>query len=124
MRNLYEGRINRGTFAIGFTIILVVLLAVYFISVILLKDSSYLSIISILLYLFFVTILYSLYIRRLHDLGRSGWWILTGFIPLVMFALIIIFLFLKGNKEDNKYGVPSGGRKFLDEFLNKKELHN
>jgi uncharacterized membrane protein YhaH (DUF805 family) len=30
-------------------------------------------------------------IRRLHDTGRSGWWILIGLVPLVGFIVLIVF---------------------------------
>lgn len=41
-------------------------------------------------------------VRRLHDTGRSGWWLLLSFIPL---AGIIILVFLcQDSTEDNNYG--------------------
>src|SRR5687767_4333179 len=30
-------------------------------------------------------------VRRLHDTGRSGWWILIGLIPLIGFIVLIVF---------------------------------
>ncbi|HTV83262.1 MAG TPA: DUF805 domain-containing protein [Acidobacteriaceae bacterium] len=31
-------------------------------------------------------------VRRLHDIGRSGWWLLIDFIPLGCFVLLIFFV--------------------------------
>src|SRR5262245_59397397 len=46
-------------------------------------------------------------VRRLHDTGRSGWWILLGLIPLVGLVLIV-FLALPGTEGSNDYGdVPT-----------------
>ncbi len=45
-------------------------------------------------------------VRRLHDTGRTGWWILLGVIPLIG-TLILIFLYaLPGEAGDNEYGPP------------------
>ena len=41
--------------------------------------------------------------RRLHDTGRSGWWILLAFIPLAGLVLIY-FLALEGATGPNEYG--------------------
>lgn len=45
-------------------------------------------------------------VRRLHDVGKSGWWILLGIIPLANLYLIYL-LARKGNKEDNRYGIAA-----------------
>lgn len=42
--------------------------------------------------------------RRLHDTDRSGWWILIAFIPLVGVIVLLVFLILKGNEGDNRFG--------------------
>ena len=45
--------------------------------------------------------------RRLHDTGRSGWFILLNFIPIVNFVTLImtfIYTLLDSKPEDNKYG--------------------
>ena len=42
-------------------------------------------------------------VRRLHDTGRSGWWMLIGFVPLIGLVLIY-FLVLEGEAGDNAYG--------------------
>lgn len=44
-------------------------------------------------------------VRRLHDTGRSGWWLLLGFIPLVGLVLIV-FMASEGARTPNRYGPP------------------
>ncbi|MBT5735139.1 DUF805 domain-containing protein [bacterium] len=46
----------------------------------------------------------SLPIRRLHDCGRSGWWILIGIIPYLGQLILIIFFIQSGDFEENEYG--------------------
>lgn len=35
-------------------------------------------------------------VRRLHDVGKSGWWILVGLVPLVGFIVLLVLLCKKG----------------------------
>lgn len=42
--------------------------------------------------------------RRLHDTGRSGWWILIFFIPIVGVIVAVVFLASKGTEGDNRFG--------------------
>ena len=41
--------------------------------------------------------------RRLHDTGRSGWWLLIGLIPVVGWIILIVF-FVQDSQPANKYG--------------------
>lgn len=43
-------------------------------------------------------------IRRLHDLGRSGWWQLVILIPFAYIVLALFLLFAKGTQGPNEYG--------------------
>jgi uncharacterized membrane protein YhaH (DUF805 family) len=43
-------------------------------------------------------------IRRLHDTGRSGWWLLISFIPFVGAIVLIVFLASESQPERNQYG--------------------
>ncbi|NBM16787.1 DUF805 domain-containing protein [Streptomyces sp. GC420] len=43
-------------------------------------------------------------VRRLHDTGRSGWWILIALIPLIGVIVLIVFLATEGNQAGDKYG--------------------
>jgi uncharacterized membrane protein YhaH (DUF805 family) len=53
-------------------------------------------------------------IRRLHDIGRSGWWYLLCFVPLG--ALVVLYwTFLRGDPGDNAYGPPADEGGAMDE---------
>lgn len=43
-------------------------------------------------------------VRRLHDVGRSGWWILVGFVPLIGDVVLLIFALLPSQPGQNRYG--------------------
>jgi uncharacterized membrane protein YhaH (DUF805 family) len=43
-------------------------------------------------------------IRRLHDIGKSGWWLLIGLIPVIGAIILIIFYCMPGTAGQNKYG--------------------
>ncbi|MBX7228376.1 MAG: DUF805 domain-containing protein [Burkholderiaceae bacterium] len=43
-------------------------------------------------------------IRRLHDTGRSGWWLLIVLIPFVGGLILIYFLVLDSQPGSNQYG--------------------
>ena len=43
-------------------------------------------------------------VRRLHDTGRSGWWVLIELIPIVGFIIILVFLCQDSHYEENQYG--------------------
>mgnify|MGYP001296638095 CR=1 FL=1 len=41
--------------------------------------------------------------RRLHDVGKSGWWQLIVLIPLIGAIILIVFL-VKDSHDENDYG--------------------
>jgi uncharacterized membrane protein YhaH (DUF805 family) len=45
-------------------------------------------------------------VRRLHDTGKSGWWMLVGLIPFVGPILLIVWLATEGQRQANLYGPP------------------
>ncbi len=46
----------------------------------------------------------ALAVRRLHDIGKSGWWYLIGFIPLVGALVLLYFFVLDSQPGTNQYG--------------------
>ena len=43
-------------------------------------------------------------IRRLHDIGRTGWWVLICFVPLIGLIVLLIFLIQDSQPGSNEYG--------------------
>lgn len=43
-------------------------------------------------------------VRRLHDLDKSGWWLLLMIVPLVNLGLAIYLLFFPGTIGENRFG--------------------
>lgn len=43
-------------------------------------------------------------VRRLHDINRSGWWLLVGIIPLVGWLVTIYWMIQPGTPGINNYG--------------------
>lgn len=41
---------------------------------------------------------------RFHDIGKSGWYLLGMFVPLLNLFLFVILLFRKGDEGENAYG--------------------
>lgn len=48
-------------------------------------------------------------VRRLHDTGRSGWWILIALVPFVGVIVLIVFLALDSKPGDNAHGANPKG---------------
>jgi len=43
-------------------------------------------------------------VRRLHDIGKSGWWMLIGLIPIIGTIVLLIFAVRDSQPADNQYG--------------------
>ena len=43
-------------------------------------------------------------IRRLHDTGRSGWWLLISLVPLIGAIVLLVFTIQDSQPGDNQYG--------------------
>lgn len=43
-------------------------------------------------------------VRRLHDTGRSGWWLLVGLIPVIGGLVLLVFMVLDSEEGANEYG--------------------
>ena len=46
----------------------------------------------------------AVFVRRLHDLNRTGWWVLIAIIPIIGAVWLIVLYYLKGNRGVNRFG--------------------
>ena len=99
----FKGRLRRNCFwptyiamcVISFVLVLLTSLA---------EDSSIALIIGLIAFLYLTLVGLGLCIRRLHDTGRSGWWLLIGLVPYIGAIILIIFYCLDSQPGTNKYG--------------------
>ena len=43
-------------------------------------------------------------VRRLHDIGRTGWWVLIAFIPIIGMIVLIVFFCFGSEEGENRFG--------------------
>jgi uncharacterized membrane protein YhaH (DUF805 family) len=100
-----QGRVSRAQFWLKWVVPYVVVTFVLFFVVTLILPQSVASIIMGLYGLAALWPSIAIYIKRAHDRGRSGWFILLGLVPLVNIWVLIELLFLPGTSGENTYGV-------------------
>ena len=109
--NKFKGRANRSEFWYFTLFYFIFLTITYFIDVSFLgwdpMDPTSIGVLSPAYYLVTLIPSFSVTIRRLHDINKSGWNLLWMLIPLLGAAYIIILNILKGPDYDNKYGATS-----------------
>ena len=59
--------------------------------------------VSVIIALLLMVPTYAVCVRRLHDTGRTGWWLLLYFIPYIG-AIALLIMLCRKSDEDNKYG--------------------
>jgi uncharacterized membrane protein YhaH (DUF805 family) len=103
----FEGRARRKEYWFFILFEVLILIVLFILSIILGQVSSILGTIFGLLYfaasLGLLVPALAVGVRRLHDTGRSGWWLLIAFVPLVSIALIV-FMCFDSEPGDNQYG--------------------
>ena len=109
--NKFKGRANRSEFWYFTLFYFIFLTITYFIDVSFLgwdpMDPTSIGVLSTAYYLVTLIPSFSVTIRRLHDINKSGWNLLWMLIPLLGPVYIIILNILKGTDDDNKYGATS-----------------
>lgn len=47
----------------------------------------------------------ALLVRRIHDIGRTGWWVLVGLVPIAGPIILLVFALSEGTPGPNRYGL-------------------
>jgi uncharacterized membrane protein YhaH (DUF805 family) len=104
----FEGRTSRKYYWMFVLVNIVILIVIRQFEELQLGDvSTYQGGILSNLYNFFIFIpSISICVRRLHDINKSGWWILLFFIPIIGMIWLIILNIKKGDVGENEYGKP------------------
>lgn len=106
VRNLFYGRINRANFVVGWVIFLVMYGASMILDYALPGINSVKYILQILLLIPALILIVSVYVRRLHDLGISGFAVLALIVPLLNLIYFIRCLCQSGASLPNRFGDP------------------
>ncbi|WP_063891510.1 DUF805 domain-containing protein [Sinorhizobium sp. GL28] len=113
----FDGRIGRQTWWLAQIVVWIATAAAMFAGAALLALSgvdNYAAGFSLMHLLVFIILIANLYFsftvntKRWHDHGRSGWWNLALFVPVVGPLLGLVMLgFLAGEEGDNRFGPPA-----------------
>ena len=117
--SLYKGRIARRSYiwSLISAYLVYLVITVVFASI----GSPTLYPVFILLALAIIFLL-PLHVRRVHDLGDSGWILLLLLIPVFNLVFEIALFFVKGEGTSNAYGQPpQNSENFLNDFLKLKK---
>lgn len=99
-KTTFKGRVGRKDFFIGLFVSVVLMLI--FRSLV--DDFSGIfaivfGIVTIVAVIWLLVFAISLYVRRLHDVGWSGWFALLTLVPLVNLGLFIVLVFMPGKTQ-------------------------
>lgn len=99
----FNGRAGRAEFWMFTLISLIISLVLYVIDKRIMPGSG----IQVLYTLYSLAVLVpslAVSVRRLHDTGRSGWWILINVIPILGQLVYLVFLLRDSQPAANQYG--------------------
>jgi uncharacterized membrane protein YhaH (DUF805 family) len=68
------------------------------------SNSDFMAALLVIYYLFILVPSLSVTVRRLHDIGKSGWMVLINFVPLIGGIILLIFTCMDSEPNDNQYG--------------------
>jgi len=100
----FKGRVDIRSFQSFFVAAVVISFFNSFIFQLSRDTNTFWFILGMLVTVAFTAILVIMAVKRLQDIGRNPWEILTLLIPIYNLYLLYILLFEEGDKGENKYG--------------------
>ncbi|MGX1194628.1 DUF805 domain-containing protein [Metabacillus sp. SLBN-84] len=97
---VFQGRARRKEYWMFFLFNLIVTIILSIVESLIGLEQILVAIYSILLLLPSLAVA----VRRLHDIGKTGWWVLIGLIPIIGGIVLLVFNCLDSEPGNNKYG--------------------
>ncbi|MBR4177716.1 MAG: DUF805 domain-containing protein [Bacilli bacterium] len=102
----FNGRTSRKTFWLTVLGIFIVSFVVGFVAGFIggvINNAMITTVITSIYYLAVLVPSLAIDIRRLHDINKSGWWLLICFVPFVGSIILLVFMCLPSVDEGNNY---------------------
>lgn len=109
----FSGRSSRSEYWLGILILYIIGMALEFIYIIacaalagleIMTLVIILTVVLVIIALIFTVVGLALNVRRLHDIGKSGWWQLISCIPLIG-SIVLLYYLVQPSQDDNEYGL-------------------
>jgi uncharacterized membrane protein YhaH (DUF805 family) len=112
--DLYRGRLNRRSYFTGIVFCLFAFVISVEIGLFLFQFAvevfPFLLLERVIMWIIIIALAvlkFSFNVRRLHDIGQSGWFALLLFVPFINILMVIALLFVSGENKKNAYGAKS-----------------
>jgi uncharacterized membrane protein YhaH (DUF805 family) len=100
---MFSGRASRAEFWYFFLMHIIIIFVLALVGVIVLGEEVANLLVGLYSLVAFIPTL-AVEVRRLHDIGKSGLWILISFIPVIGPIVLIVFLATRGDEGPNQFG--------------------
>jgi len=100
----FDGRSQRAEYWFFILFYFIIIVALSVVDVALGWYSNDMGVLGAIALLVFLMPSISVGVRRLHDIGRTGWWMLFGLIPIIGAVVLFVFAVMDSEPEQNKYG--------------------
>jgi uncharacterized membrane protein YhaH (DUF805 family) len=101
---VFEGRAHRTEFWMFVLVNLIISAVLTVVDIIIGTDGDYGGLLSGLYGLAVLVPSLAVGARRLHDIGRGGWWQLLALIPLIGIIVLIVWWARDGDRSPNEWG--------------------